>query len=79
MKRLAVLGAGGHGHVVADTALAAGWSVRGRRRTRLEGALKVSIDFPTWRTLTRAGLSEAEAVEAGAGFVESAAGVALRP
>jgi sugar O-acyltransferase (sialic acid O-acetyltransferase NeuD family) len=26
MKRLAVLGAGGHGHVVADTALAAGWN-----------------------------------------------------
>ncbi len=26
MKRLAVLGAGGHGHVVADTATAAGWS-----------------------------------------------------
>lgn len=25
MKRLAVLGAGGHGHVVADTAQAAGW------------------------------------------------------
>jgi AcrR family transcriptional regulator len=51
--------------------LAAGWGARGRRRTRLDGALKVSIDFPTWRTLTGAGLSEAEAVEAGAGFVES--------
>jgi AcrR family transcriptional regulator len=54
--------------------LAPGWGARGRRRARLAGALRLSVDFPTWRTLTSAGLGDAEAAEVGAGFVESVAG-----
>jgi len=44
--------------------LLAGWGVRGRRRTRLSGAIGAAIDFQSWHTLTRReGLSDEEAVE----------------
>jgi AcrR family transcriptional regulator len=53
--------------------LAAGWGVRGRRRARLIGALNLSVDFPTWRTLTASGLDDRDAAQVSAGFVVSVA------
>jgi AcrR family transcriptional regulator len=53
--------------------LASGWGARGRRRARLLGALRVSVDFPTWRTLTASGLGDREAAGVSAGFVASVA------
>lgn len=44
--------------------LAEGWEVRGEERRRLLAALKLAIDFYTWRSLEReSGLSREEAVE----------------
>jgi AcrR family transcriptional regulator len=44
--------------------LAEGWQVRGEGRKRLLAALKLAIDFHTWRSLERgSGLSREEAVE----------------
>jgi AcrR family transcriptional regulator len=54
--------------------LAAGRGARGRRRDRLRGALRLAIDFPTWRTLTASGLERSDAVRVSAAFVETAAG-----
>lgn len=41
--------------------LCAGRGARGRAATRLRAALRLAIDFPTWRTLTATGLGDAEA------------------
>ncbi len=49
--------------------LAAGRGLRGRARRRARGALRLAVDFPTWRTLTAAGLGVAEAAEVAAAFV----------
>jgi AcrR family transcriptional regulator len=37
--------------------------------TRLRAALRVALDFGTWRTLTAAGLTDRDAAEVAAGFV----------
>ncbi len=49
--------------------LAAGRGLRGRARQRARGALRLAVDFPTWRTLTGAGLSPRDAAEVAAAFV----------
>jgi len=41
----------------------AGRGLRGRARQRARGALRLAVDFPTWRTLTGAGLSPRDAAE----------------
>jgi AcrR family transcriptional regulator len=51
--------------------LGAGWGMRGRQRRRLAGALRLAVDFPTWRTLTEQGLDDGDAAAVAAGFVES--------
>ena len=53
--------------------LATGWGVRGRRRERLIAAIRLSTDFPTWRTLTASGLADHDAADVAAAFVETAA------
>lgn len=53
--------------------LAAGRGARGRRRERLLAALRLALDFPTWRTLTASGLDDPDAAEVAIGFVMSAA------
>lgn len=57
---------------MVDT-LAAGRRLRGSRRERVRAALRLALDFHTWRTLTRAGLDRPAAVRLGAGIVEVAA------
>ena len=47
--------------------------LRGRRRARVDAALRAAVDFHLWRRL--APLGDAEAAELGAGLVELAAGV----
>ena len=54
--------------------LAAGRGLRGPRRRRVAGALRLAVDFPTWRTLTDSGLGEAEAATVAAAFVNASAG-----
>jgi hypothetical protein len=54
--------------------LAAGWRVRGARRRRLSGALRLALDFPTWRTLTDEGLDDTEAATVAAAFVKASVG-----
>ena len=49
--------------------LAAGRRARGRRRERLLAALRLAVDFPTWRTLTASGLDDPDAAEMALGFV----------
>jgi AcrR family transcriptional regulator len=61
----------------AVEALAAGRGLRGNRRRRVVGALRLVLDFPTWRTLTRSGLSDADAAEVAAAFVAASAGPAV--
>jgi AcrR family transcriptional regulator len=56
---------------MVDT-LAAGRGLRGRRRERVRAALRVALDFSTWRTLTRSGLSDEAAARLAAGFVAAA-------
>ena len=41
--------------------LAAGRGLRGRRRERLLAALRLAVEFPTWQTLTAAGLGDRNA------------------
>jgi AcrR family transcriptional regulator len=53
--------------------LAAGRGVRGARRRRLIGALRLALDFPTWRTLTGSGLDDEEAAGVAAAFVTASA------
>jgi AcrR family transcriptional regulator len=60
--------------------LAVGRGLRGRRRERLLGALRLAVDFPTWRTLTESGLDDPDAADIAAGFVvASARRVRARP
>lgn len=60
--------------------LAAGRGLRGARRDRVRGALRLAVDFPTWRTLTSNGLDDGVAAGVSATFVEAvAADDALRP
>jgi AcrR family transcriptional regulator len=51
--------------------LAAPFAVRGRRRERVDAALRVALDFHVWRTL--APLGDADAAELAASVVELAA------
>ena len=61
-------------------ALAAGWPVRGRRRSRLRAVLGLALDFGTWRVLTRdGGLDHDEAVELMVHLVSCAATPSERP
>ena len=53
--------------------LAAGRGLRGSRRQRVLGALRLAIDFPTWRTLTAAGLGDRDAAAVAAAFVAASA------
>ncbi len=59
--------------------LAAGRGLRGRRRERLLGALRLAVDFPTWRTLTSSGLGDGGAADVAATFVAAAADPARAP
>ena len=54
--------------------LAAGRGRRGRRGQRITGALRLVVDFPTWRTLTGSGLADADAAELAASFVTASGG-----
>jgi AcrR family transcriptional regulator len=54
--------------------LAKGRGLRGARRRRLVGALRLAADFPAWRTLTDSGLDDAEAAAVAAVFVNASAG-----
>jgi AcrR family transcriptional regulator len=54
--------------------LIVGRGLRGRRRDRVVGALRLAVDFPTWRTLTSAGLSDGDAADVAGAFVAATAG-----
>jgi AcrR family transcriptional regulator len=54
--------------------LATGRGLRGARRRRLVGALRLAVDFPTWRTLTDSGLDDADAASVAAAFVKATGG-----
>ncbi len=49
--------------------LAAGRGLRGRRRGRVRGALRLAVDFPTWRSLTASDLGDRDAADVAATFV----------
>jgi AcrR family transcriptional regulator len=53
--------------------LAAGRGLRGARRARVRGALRLAIDFPTWRTLDDAGLGAGAATDVAQTFVSATA------
>ena len=55
----------------AVVVLAGGRALRGRRRERVLGALRLAVDFPTWRTLTGSGMDDDEAADVAATFVEA--------
>jgi AcrR family transcriptional regulator len=58
----------------ATRILAAGWHARGRRRQILDAAVRHSVDFQTWRSLTtNYRITRAEAVELVTGLVAAAA------
>lgn len=57
----------------AVAVLAAGRGVRGARRRRVVGALRLVVDFPTWRTLHDAGLADHDAAAVAAAFVRASA------
>jgi hypothetical protein len=40
-------------------------------------ALRLAVDFPTWRTLTASGLADRDAADVAAAFVEAAGDGAL--
>ena len=52
--------------------LATGRVLRGHRRQRMLGALRLAVDFPTWRTLTSAGLGDHAAAAIAVTFVAAA-------
>ncbi len=56
----------------AVQALTAGRGLRGARRLRVAGALRLAVDFPTWRTLTGSGLDDGAAASVAAAFVATA-------
>jgi hypothetical protein len=43
--------------------------LRGGGRRRVAGALRLVVDFPTWRTLTNSGLGDRDAATVAAAFV----------
>jgi len=52
-----------------------GRGLRGKRRARVDAAVRHALELPTWQSLVRGhGLTNAEAVELMAGMVERAAG-----
>lgn len=53
--------------------LAAGRGLRGSRRARVRGALRLVVDFPTWRTLTAGGMGDHDAADVAATFVRASA------
>lgn len=53
----------------AVSVLAGGRGLRGARKRRVVGALRLVVDFPTWRTLTASGLTDHDAAAVGAAFV----------
>jgi AcrR family transcriptional regulator len=55
--------------------LTAGRGLRGGRRQRVVGALRLAIDFPTWRTLTGSGLGDGAAAAVAAAFVAASSSV----
>jgi AcrR family transcriptional regulator len=55
--------------------LAAGRGLRGARRRRAAGALRLVVDFPTWRTLRQSGLAPGDAAAVAAAFVGAASSV----
>jgi AcrR family transcriptional regulator len=58
----------------AARALAAGWDVRGRRRTMLMAAARHAVDFHTWRSLARdTGVRRAGVVELASAMIGRAA------
>ena len=56
--------------------LAAGRGLRGRRRERLLAALRLAVDFPTWRILTSSGLGDRDAADVAATFIAATADAA---
>lgn len=48
-----------------------GRNLKGARRKRARAALRVALDFSTWRTLTAEGLSRRAAARLAAGFVDA--------
>ncbi|HET8757869.1 MAG TPA: TetR family transcriptional regulator [Solirubrobacteraceae bacterium] len=59
----------------AVAVLAAGRGLRGSRRQRVAGAVRLAIDFPTWRTLTASGLGDRDAAAVAAAFVAASSSV----
>ena len=58
----------------AADVLAAGWGVRGRRRTMLVAAARHAVDFQTWRSLARdGGVRRSGVVELASAMVSRAA------
>jgi AcrR family transcriptional regulator len=58
--------------------LASGRGLRGKRRARVVGALRLALDFPTWRTLIRSGLTDRDAATLAAAFVAASADAATQ-
>jgi hypothetical protein len=58
--------------------LAAGSGLRGSRRQRVIAALRLVLDFPSWRTLTQSGLADAQAADVAAAFLRVSAGADAR-
>lgn len=54
-------------------ALARGRALRGARRVRALAALRLAVDFATWRTLTESGLDDVAAAETAATAIEAVA------
>lgn len=52
--------------------LAQGRNLRGARRTRVRAAIRLALDFSTWKTLAEAGLGDFEAADIAATLVEIA-------
>ena len=60
-----------------SVALMRGWTLTGARRKRLKAALELVIDFGSWETLTRGGLTPKAAASLAARMVT--AGLELAP
>jgi AcrR family transcriptional regulator len=52
--------------------LTRGRRLRGRRKTQTEAAIRVALDFSTWRTLTDTGLDSDSAAEVASDFLPAA-------
>jgi len=63
-----------------DTALAAGWHLSDQdRRAHFHAAISLALAFETWRSLTGAGLTDAQAIGLLVGTVRAIADGTLRP